>query len=190
MIKAIDTNYKGYKFRSRLEARVAVYLDALNASWQYEIEGYLLPVNGNYLPDFLVSSFPKCDRPFWLEVKAVKPTLKEIYKLRELCVVTKTPGAFFVGSTTHKGQQVSTFSAIAQHDGDYCGWHVEDAFKYIQVDLPVYIEDETAPTDFWDIHGKHMHRCWTTFYNCSYDTNLKPAAKTALSARFEFGESG
>ena len=190
MIKAIDTEYKGYKFRSRLEARFAVYLDALSASWEYEKEGYALPVNGNYLPDFLVTSFPKCDRPFWLEVKATQPTRKEIYKLRELCVLTKTPGAFFIGSTTQAGRQISTFSAIAQHDGDYCGWYVEGAFSHTQADLPVYIEDETAPADFWDVHRDRMHSCWRTFTDCAYDTNLKPAAKAALSARFEFGESG
>ena len=190
MIKAIDTQYKGYKFRSRLEARFAVYLDALNASWEYEKEGYSLPVNGNYLPDFLVTSFPRSDRPFWLEVKATEPTRKEIYKLRELCVLTKTPGAFFVGSTTQKGRQISTFSAIAQHDGDYCGWYVEEAFSHIQAPLRVYIEDENVPRDFWDVHLEWMTSCWNTFINCSYDRNLKPAAKSALSARFEFGECG
>ena len=37
-IKAIETQYKGYRFRSRLEARYAVMFDALGFEWQYEPE--------------------------------------------------------------------------------------------------------------------------------------------------------
>ena len=39
MIKPIETKYKGYCFRSRLEARWAVFFDALGVEWQYEQEG-------------------------------------------------------------------------------------------------------------------------------------------------------
>lgn len=42
-IKAIETSYKGYRFRSRLEARWAVFFDALGIEWEYEKEGYELP---------------------------------------------------------------------------------------------------------------------------------------------------
>jgi hypothetical protein len=50
-IKAIETRYKGYRFRSRLEARWAVFLDAMKVEWEYEKEGFELP-SGLYLPDF------------------------------------------------------------------------------------------------------------------------------------------
>jgi hypothetical protein len=50
-IKPIDTIYNGYKFRSRLEARWAVFFDALSIKYEYEKEGYELS-NGRYLPDF------------------------------------------------------------------------------------------------------------------------------------------
>jgi len=50
-IKAIETEYAGYKFRSRLEARYAIYFDALGIKWRYETEGFELP-SGRYLPDF------------------------------------------------------------------------------------------------------------------------------------------
>lgn len=50
-IKAIETEYKGYRFRSRLEARWAVFFDALEVKWEYETEGY--EKDGvKYLPDF------------------------------------------------------------------------------------------------------------------------------------------
>lgn len=53
-IKPIETFYKGYRFRSRTEARWAVILDALGAKWEYEPEGYELGNGLRYLPDFVV----------------------------------------------------------------------------------------------------------------------------------------
>lgn len=51
MFKAIETVYKGYRFRSRLEARWAVFFDELGLDWKYEAEGY--DFDGvRYLPDF------------------------------------------------------------------------------------------------------------------------------------------
>lgn len=51
-IKAIETSYGGYRFRSRLEARWAVFFDALGITWEYEPEGYVLSDGTCYLPDF------------------------------------------------------------------------------------------------------------------------------------------
>ena len=39
MITPIETIYKGYRFRSRLEARWAVFMDYCGADWEYEPEG-------------------------------------------------------------------------------------------------------------------------------------------------------
>lgn len=51
MLKAIETRYKGYRFRSRLEARWAVFFEALGLDWKYEAQGF--DVGGrSYLPDF------------------------------------------------------------------------------------------------------------------------------------------
>ena len=50
-MKAIETRYAGHLFRSRLEARWAVFFDALGIEWLYEHEGYETP-GGWYLPDF------------------------------------------------------------------------------------------------------------------------------------------
>lgn len=51
MIKPIDTIYNGYRFRSRLEARWAVFFDTLGIRYEYEKEGY--DIDGTwYLPDF------------------------------------------------------------------------------------------------------------------------------------------
>lgn len=55
-IKAIETRYKGYRFRSRLEARWAVFFDAIGTKWEYEVEGFELPDGRRYLPDFKVTT--------------------------------------------------------------------------------------------------------------------------------------
>jgi hypothetical protein len=51
-MQAIETVYKGYRFRSRLEARWAVFFDMLGVLWQYEVEGLILSNGRKYLPDF------------------------------------------------------------------------------------------------------------------------------------------
>jgi hypothetical protein len=57
-IKVIETSYRGCRFRSRLEARWAVFFDALGWDWQYEKEGYVLGWDKDdrlpWLPDFEV----------------------------------------------------------------------------------------------------------------------------------------
>lgn len=66
MIKAIETHYKGYRFRSRLEARWAVFFDDLRLRWEYETEGF--DIDGTrYLPDFRV--WTPQGEPMWYEVK-------------------------------------------------------------------------------------------------------------------------
>src|SRR5215471_5821260 len=65
-IKAIETKYGGYRFRSRLEARWAVFLDNEGIEWNYEPQG--IEVDSprgriRYLPDFWLGTGQ------WAEVK-------------------------------------------------------------------------------------------------------------------------
>ena len=69
-IRPIETIYNGYRFRSRLEARWAVFFDALGVEYEYEPEGFELPNGGRYLPDFRVKCYGKrgvCSEPKALE---------------------------------------------------------------------------------------------------------------------------
>lgn len=67
--KPIPTRYAGYHFRSRLEARWAVFFDALGLRWHYEDQGYELP-SGRYLPDFRLEAVAgRAGRDIWCEVK-------------------------------------------------------------------------------------------------------------------------
>lgn len=56
-IKPIETEYNGYRFRSRLEARWAVFFDNAGIEYEYETEGYELQNGNRYLPDFYLPSF-------------------------------------------------------------------------------------------------------------------------------------
>jgi hypothetical protein len=70
-LKAIETRYNGYRFRSRLEARWAVFFDALGITYEYEKEGYDLG-GIRYLPDFWLPE-QKC----WVEIKGPELTKEE-----------------------------------------------------------------------------------------------------------------
>ena len=63
-MQPIDTFYNDHFFRSRLEARWAVYFDSLKQKWEYEPEGFILENGVKYLPDFFI---PKLDA--YVEVK-------------------------------------------------------------------------------------------------------------------------
>lgn len=79
-IKPIETKYKGYRMRSRLEARWGYFFDLMGIEWEYEKEGYNLP-SGPYLPDFWLSTVN-----LWAEVKPVTfagKTFRLAVELRE-----------------------------------------------------------------------------------------------------------
>lgn len=64
-IGPIETHYAGYRFRSRLEARWAVFFETLGVAYQYESQGYLLGDEKRpYLPDFWLPGIGA-----WVEVK-------------------------------------------------------------------------------------------------------------------------
>ena len=64
----IETVFKGYKFRSRLEARWAVFFEDMGFNWSYEIEGFNLPSGAKYLPDFFIKNHDHC-YDYWYEIK-------------------------------------------------------------------------------------------------------------------------
>jgi hypothetical protein len=86
-IQPIPTRYAGYHFRSRLEARWAVFFDTLRISWEYEPEGFQTSL-GWYLPDFHIR-VPDDSYPYWFEVKP--EGAPDDARHRALCVETATP---------------------------------------------------------------------------------------------------
>lgn len=114
MIKAIETEYNGYKFRSRTEARWAVFLDSLGEKYEYEKEGYELP-SGRYLPDFFL---PRLD--CWLEIKGIDPTTEETELCYELAMGTGKPvvmawGLPFASKKYYHDREKCIPNHIAEH---------------------------------------------------------------------------
>jgi hypothetical protein len=91
-IKAIPTTFDGIRFRSRLEARWAVFYSIAGIRYFYEYEGFQLP-SGWYLPDFWLP-----DLEVWVEIKASEPTDTERRKAAELASATCHRTFIFSGS--------------------------------------------------------------------------------------------
>lgn len=66
-MKALPTTYGAVAFRSRTEARWAVFFDAMGIKWTYEDQGYKLDGGATYLPDFRVRV--PAGEYFYVEVK-------------------------------------------------------------------------------------------------------------------------
>ena len=86
-ITPIETRYMGHYFRSKAEARFAVFLDCLGVKWEYEPQGFDLGNGLKYLPDFKIYNVeiwdenrdkchydtyePKMLDHIWVEVKGM-----------------------------------------------------------------------------------------------------------------------
>jgi hypothetical protein len=176
-IKPIQTLYKGYRFRSRLEARWAVFLDAIQANWTYEPEGYELSA-GWYLPDFFVEYSPSFSanmnvgsRGVHIEVKPHEPTQHEQSLL--LCLAKQTNCMSYL---------------VVGPPGDNCiyraGPYSERVFSFTFGLDPNDQEDRFVELSI--LFGC-LHR--VNGYDEFYLPNERQAARAARQARFEHGES-
>lgn len=136
-MRAIETRYRGFRFRSRLEARWAVFMDALQVDFEYEREAY--EMDGMfYLPDFWLPQM-RC----FLEIKPEEATQEEIEKAARLSAHTKRDVYIFEGSPenpelSHKHKGLKFFgsdsggydmpysfcecSKCGTVGIEYCGW--------------------------------------------------------------------
>ena len=164
-ITSIQTEYQGRLFRSRLEARWAVFFDSLGLHWDYEPEGF--DIGGKYyLPDFYLNELD-C----WVEIKATKENedlhWEKIIKVSEItdsqrCVLLAGPMKFI----EHK-------EIWYQYEDDYC---------FIECPMCMKIG---LGYGFRDIDCEHYFKD----YN-NHSLRLHKASVAALSARFEHGEKG
>lgn len=93
MVKAIETVYKGCRFRSRLEARWAVFFDSLGIRWEFEKEGFDLGEAGWYLPDFWLP-----DLNIWCEIKPDRESEDGFLQAYRLSAGLKTGALLIRGS--------------------------------------------------------------------------------------------
>lgn len=115
-LKAIPTHYDGHHFRSRLEARWAVFFNHLEIPYEYEREGYDLD-GVRYLPDFWLP-----DQQSFVEVKGELPTEVDQKKARLLALASGKPVYIFIG-------EIFPYDETNPRCTDILGWRTREQFR-------------------------------------------------------------
>lgn len=153
--KAIETAHGGYLFRSRIEARWAIFFETLGVSFEYEKEGFEFPDGTRYLPDFWLEQ-QQC----WFEVKGKEPTEADIHKMKLL--VEHTHQKVFIASGPIPNIEPS------DEPFDIDEWlelHEHDDFSNIpNLDMILYCPEYIGTK--WEIlhHGGGL--CWCECPTC------------------------
>lgn len=162
--RAIETRYKGYRFRSRLEARWAVFFDTLGLEWEYEPEGFDLGDGVRYLPDFRIGNY-------WIEVKPKAGHDEQFAKAKRFAAT----GATVIGLGGLPG---TIAYPVFGPDGEG--------------DVAINADPKYGPF-FWAC-GVQQWANWadgcSEWLMASDGGKLYRAIDAARSARFEFGENG
>ncbi|MCL5104962.1 MAG: hypothetical protein M1133_12730 [Armatimonadetes bacterium] len=181
-IRAIETEYNGYKFRSRLEARWAVFFDTLDVPYEYEPEGFELGNGIRYLPDFWLP-----DQQCWVEIKRGLPMKQEKLKASALAAASGNPVFVF-------------FGPIKAPDIDSPrNWALDSPATYA---IKFYLDGRYSAPFIWcqcpacgRLSIEHLGQMGS---RCCLDEDedglasdqLREAYLSARQARFEFGEQG
>lgn len=152
-IKAIETQYAGITFRSRLEARWAVVFDKLGITWVYEHEGYETPF-GKYVPDFWLPDVYMRDdkhKGVYFEVKPVSYADYLHPALEYVCNSLSVSGVLAKGFPNDE-QEVSECLWEIAKDWD-CDMTIRKCkHGHITFDYCEYVYDECplckSPTDY------------------------------------------
>jgi len=174
-MQPIPTNYKGYRFRSRLEARWAVFFDTLGLKWEYEREGFDLGEGIFYLPDFYLN-----DYDIYIEIKPEEfessdDAAAELVKHERFSALGKT----LLLITGTPGPDSYTVSPLFQ---DYRGVFARDR----KCDCLVIISDEIGQEGLLNRNCKNP-KCGDK--QTSEHFGLHGAYDSARAARFEFGDT-
>lgn len=193
--KPIQTKYKGYRFRSRLEARWAVFFDALGIDWEYEPEGYVVSGKG-YLPDFRIKCWGTrggiLNKPFdlYVEVKG-EMSSEDKKKIDDFCGLSNYPEED-AGDSEWAFTPVLIVGKIpdVMCENDCCD---SNLFKCYESEG--FFNYETIDGDFFGAYpgitedGHFTLLGDDSSYICGNLTKIKNAYIKARSARFEYGET-
>jgi hypothetical protein len=179
----IQTVYKGCRFRSRLEARWAVFLDALGADWSYETEGFDLSGTW-YLPDFWVK-----DWDTWLEIKGPPPSEEEQNKCRLLANASGKKVLLISGEPWTDQDKNKYDIALFSHDepdrDGTAGWEFGEGRRCTE-EIWLVSEEYGAFT----LKAVPQERDDKYPLSGSFARTIAAALASARGARFEHGESG
>lgn len=181
-IKAIDTEYDGYLFRSRLEARWAIFLDAMNIPWFYEHEGYYTD-HGPYLPDFWLPTW----RAF-LEIKPGPPT--EIERLKGASLANHFGHSFIVASSTPASHSLTVYCQDERDGSGGVNWWEGLRFATSNVDGGLCIDsrDNSGDRTFMLLDWDPCHFMQFPKF-LHHGEKLDRAIHIAMTARFEHGKT-
>lgn len=171
MIKAIETIYNGYRFRSRLEARWAVFFDAMGIEYEYEPEGYELDDGTYYLPDFRIwvnwRQSPDDQEDVYVEVKGVM-TDEDLNKIVQLS----------------KYAPVIILQDIPKDEAEWCKLADQSGYNYYSF---LYMDGDYYAAYF----SQHEGYPWITgadHEQWDHGKQMNEALIKARQARFEHGE--
>jgi len=200
-IKAIQTRYKGYHFRSRLEARWAVFFDALEIEWAYEEEGFENTTSfgtERYLPDFRLG---KKNSGLFVEVKGDNSWLTsrstELNDLHDYGGILPgfpdslgdARGLIVLGDIPLPEQKFILHPIMQHKKGIWKSWCSFTGVNLLPVDvlgsnvLTTLLGCEPESDPMWS----NAHKSFDLAYHYQHIEN---AYRCARSARFEHGESG
>ena len=173
-MKAIETKYKGYRFRSRLEARWAVYFDVIKLEWEYEKEGYEFEDGLRYLPDFWLPQVS-----MWGEVKHGRFSEEELKKVISLVKGTGFECLLLEGTPDERSYGIVGFNHKKEIIvGEPNGWDcVISMYHNYPLDEQRFYTSTGGPLSEQDFDNKGNF------------ADVRLAVEKARSARFEFGEN-
>lgn len=164
---AIETKYNDLPFRSRLEAKWAVFLDAMGIDYEYEREGYTL---GGlwYLPDFWLP-LPKEHAEFegagyWLEIKPRLLTPREELQIKRLVRQTGHP-AYAICGRVGIGEYLVSNWAMDRETKEVSQLYKDSDDYYIHFSM------------------------WNRLQPSNVDVAFEDALNMARAARFEHGDT-
>lgn len=176
-IQAIPQVYKGIQFRSRLEARWAIFFDHLGIAWHYEFEGYQLP-SGWYVPDFWL---PDVGPGTFVEVKPFEGAGDN--RIFELAEATDKKCFLVWGNPKPVDGTGYTLGCLRYLERDFEELYVEDGYNLCMCAVCGKIDVVFSGGEYWERICEHE----VEDYNAPFLTNRsenweRKAAKAALTA--------
>ena len=162
-IAAIETRYNHHRYRSRLEARWAVFFDSIGLQFEYEPEGLELPDGTRYLPDFYLPQVK------WFA--EVKPNLHIFYaedKARLFVKYGGLPVLMLDGPPSFKG-----YSGLEEFEGSI----LDEPYSLDVIDHAKTFAEGRLWSD--------LSLCVDIPAEANFSRRYIEAVELALSARFE-----
>lgn len=195
-MKAIETIYKGYRFRSRLEARWAVFFDTAKIEWQYEPEGFLLKNKKMYLPDFFLPNVSLRSTETNGVYIEIKPTPKEIDIFTNSIIRPPDDEGY---EFTYFDEPLVAFAGLPPGLDEWqqtSGYQISQGFDNFMIFMKClacgHVKIEYNEGNYYE-----CPRCCYSKMDCSdlkngiYENDIfYIASNAAKSARFEYGENG